>query len=113
VQAVGQLDQDDAHIARHRQQHLAEALGLRCSLLANCDAVELGQAIDQIGHLRAEALDQLLILVTPGVLHHVVQQRRHQASASSFQSHRSRRPRSDARCRARRWSGTAPGAPRR
>ena len=29
VQAVGELDQDDAHVARHRQQHLAEVLGLR------------------------------------------------------------------------------------
>ena len=28
VQPVGQLDEDDAHVARHRQQHLAERLGL-------------------------------------------------------------------------------------
>ena len=28
VQAVGELDEDDAQVARHRQQHLAEVLGL-------------------------------------------------------------------------------------
>ena len=32
VQTVGQLDQDHAHIARHRQQHLAKRFGLRLLL---------------------------------------------------------------------------------
>ena len=29
VQPIGELDQHDAHVARHRQQHLAEVFGLR------------------------------------------------------------------------------------
>ena len=28
VRAVGELDQDDADVARHREDHLAEVLGL-------------------------------------------------------------------------------------
>ena len=77
VQAVGQLDQDDPDIAGHRQQHLAKTLGLLLFLALELDAVQLGQAIDQIGHLRAEAFDECLFGGT-GVFHHIVQQRRHQ-----------------------------------
>jgi len=29
VEAIGKLDQDDAHVARHRDDHLAVVLGLR------------------------------------------------------------------------------------
>ena len=56
VQAVGELDQDDAHVARHRQQHLAEVLGLRVLLRLEFDLVQLGQAIDELGHRLAEVL---------------------------------------------------------
>jgi hypothetical protein len=76
VQAVGQLDQDDAHIARHRQQHLAEGLGLRVFLGGEMQLVELGQAIDHLGRGRPEALDQL-DLGDAAVLHGVVHQRGH------------------------------------
>jgi hypothetical protein len=77
VQAVGQLDQDDPDVAGHGQQHLAEALGLLLLLGGELDAVQLGQAVDEVGHLRAEFFEQLL-LGDAGVFHDVVQQRRHQ-----------------------------------
>ena len=73
VQAVGQLDQDDAHIPRHGQQHLAEVLRLRLFVALVLDAIELGNAIDELGSLLAEALGQLR-LGDGGIFHHVVQQ---------------------------------------
>ena len=54
VQPVGELDQDDAHVARHREQHLAEALGLRFLARGELDLVELGHAVDHVGHRLAE-----------------------------------------------------------
>ena len=55
VQAVGQLDQDDAHILRHGQQHLAEVFGLRMLLGGKSQLVELGNAFDQQCHRLAKA----------------------------------------------------------
>jgi len=74
VQTVGELDEDDAQVARHRQQHLAEVLRLRLFLRAELDLVELGEAIDQLGGNLAEALGDLR-LGDVGVLHHVVEER--------------------------------------
>jgi hypothetical protein len=76
VQTVGELDEDDANVARHRQQHLAERLGLRFLARREAQLVELGQAVDQVGRRRAETLDQLG-LGDAAVLHRVVHQRRH------------------------------------
>ena len=76
VQPVGELDQDHAHVARHRQQHLAERLGLAFLARRELQLVELGQAVDQVGGRRAEALDQLG-LGDAAVLHRVVHQRGH------------------------------------
>ena len=76
VQAVGQLDQDDAHVRRHRQQHLAEVFRLRFDQALEFDFFELGQAVDEGGDRRAEAFDQLFLLDVL-VFHHVVQQRGH------------------------------------
>jgi hypothetical protein len=59
VRAVGQLDQDDAHVARHGQQHLAERLGLVFFAGVELQLVELGEPVDQFRHRGAEALDQL------------------------------------------------------
>ena len=74
VQPVGELDQDDAHVARHREQHLAEALGLQLLARVELDLVELRHAVDHVGDRPAERrLD--LGLGDGGVLHHVVQQR--------------------------------------
>ena len=77
VGAVGQLDEDHAHIARHRQQHLAEGLGLVLFAGVELQLVELGQAVHQLRHRRAEALDQLRLGDT-AVLDGVMQQRGHE-----------------------------------
>jgi hypothetical protein len=77
VQAVGELDQDHAHVARHGQQHLAEVLRLGFLEALVFDAVELGNAVDQFGGDLAEANGDLL-LGDRRVFHHVVQQRGHQ-----------------------------------
>ena len=56
VQAVGELDQDHAQVARHRQHHLAEAFRIGFLAIAELHLVELGDAIDQFGHGLAELL---------------------------------------------------------
>ena len=74
VEPVRELDQDDTHVVRHRQQHLADVLGVQLLLGAEGDSAQLGDALDQLGDLLAElALD-----LTQGqlrVLHGVVQER--------------------------------------
>ena len=77
VQPVGELDQHDAHIARHREQHLAEVLGLRILGRLELDAVELRDAVDQLGHRLAERIGDL-VLGDRGVLGDVVEEGRHQ-----------------------------------
>ena len=76
VQPVGELDEDDAHVARHRQQHLAERLGLPLLARVEAQPVELGQPVDQLGGRGAEVLDQGRLADTL-VLDRVVHQRGH------------------------------------
>ena len=76
VQTVGQLDQDDADIARHCQQHLAEILGLRFHFGGELQLVQFGQTVDQFCRWRLEARDQLG-LGNAAVFHRVVHQRGH------------------------------------
>jgi ketosteroid isomerase-like protein len=66
VQPVGELDQDDAHVARHRQQHLAEVFRLGLFEALELDAVQLGDAVDQVGgHLpKRSAICSLVIAVS-------------------------------------------------
>ena len=54
VQAVGQLDEDDAHIGDHGQQHLADVLGLAVFAVGELDLVDLGDALDDVRDLFAE-----------------------------------------------------------
>ena len=77
VQAVGQLDQNHAHVARHGQQHLAEGLGLAFLARAELQLVQLGEAVHQFGHRGAELLHQVG-LGDAAVFHRVVQQRGHE-----------------------------------
>ena len=76
VQAVGELYQDDANVVRHRQQHLADVLGLVLLLAAEADAAQLGHPFDQTRDISAELLLHLLQCQF-GVFNRVVQQRRH------------------------------------
>ncbi len=76
VRAVGELDHDDADVAHHRQQHLAEALGLRLGAAAELDLVELADAVDEFRHVATEALGDL-VLGVGRVLHDVVEDRGH------------------------------------
>ena len=74
VEAVGELDQDDADVLRHRQEHLPDVLGL---LLLERDGrvlAELGHAVDELGDLRAEPLLDVRQRVL-GVLGDVVEER--------------------------------------
>ena len=54
VQTISQLDQNHTQVARHRQQHLAEALGRSFLPILELELVELGDAVDQFGHGFAE-----------------------------------------------------------
>ncbi len=77
VQAVGQLDEDDAHVAGHREEHLPEVLRLRVLEGRELDALDLRHTVDQVRHGLAEALGDLGLRGVR-VLHHVVKQRRHE-----------------------------------
>ena len=73
VQPVGQLDQQHPDIARKRQQQLAEVLRLLEFTAGVFKAGELGDALDQLTHGRAEALADITV-GRVRILDHVVQQ---------------------------------------
>ena len=56
VQAVGELDQQHAHVARHGEKELPQVLGLGGFLGDEVELGDLGQAIDEGGNLGAELL---------------------------------------------------------
>ena len=56
MEAVGELDDDDADIGDHGEEHLADVLGLVIFAVGELDLVELGDAFDDVGDLLAEAL---------------------------------------------------------
>ena len=74
VQAVGELDDDDADVLGHRHEHLAQVLDLRVFLRLVGDARELGDALDERGDLGAELRGDLFAR-DDGVLDDVVQER--------------------------------------
>ena len=77
VEAVAELDEHDAHVGGHGQQHLAQVLGLDAASLlfgdAQGEAAELGQSLDKLSGLLAEALGDLLV-GDVAVLLHVVEE---------------------------------------
>src|SRR5690606_20884143 len=73
VQAVAEFDDQDADVAGHRYDHLADGLGL--GGLAVLHLVELGDPVDKFGDLIPEVAAQLVEGVL-GVLDRVVQQPR-------------------------------------
>ena len=60
VETIAELDEDDADVADHRQQHLADAFGLLLFTRVELDLAELGDAVDADGDFVAEALADLL-----------------------------------------------------
>ena len=73
VQAVGQLDEDDADVVHHGQHHLAHVLGLRLFRRGEVDLADLGDAFDDVRDLLAKlGLD--LVDGDRGVFDRVVQQ---------------------------------------
>ena len=73
VQPIGKLDQDDADVVDHRQQHLAEILGLPLLARREWDGADLGDPFDDVRHLGAEVLLNLFD-GRQGVFDDVVQQ---------------------------------------
>ncbi len=73
VEPVGELDEDHAQVRDHRQDHLAEGLGLLLLPRDVGELADLRQAVDQVGHLRPELLRDRL-LGRQRVLEDVVQQ---------------------------------------
>ena len=73
VEAVGNLDKDDADVVAHGEQQLLEVFGLCGSLVAEDTARYLGQSVHNLGYLGAEDVLDVLDGVV-GVFHHVVQQ---------------------------------------
>ena len=60
MEPVGELDQDDADVADHGEQHLAQVLGLLVLVGADRQLRDLGLALDDATHDGAEALLDLL-----------------------------------------------------
>ena len=54
VETVGQLDQDNPDVPRHRHEHLAQRAELRVFQIRQVELGELGDAIDQVGDLGPE-----------------------------------------------------------
>jgi hypothetical protein len=54
VKTVSELDDDDADVGRHGEEHFADALGLAVLAIVEVDLAELGDAIDATGDLFTE-----------------------------------------------------------
>ncbi len=74
VQPVRELDEDDPDVLGHRDEHLAQIVGLGLGKRFELDLAELGHPVDKVGDLVAEALADL-VERNLGVLHDVVKQR--------------------------------------
>ena len=56
VEAIGELDEDDADVVRHRQEHLPDVLGLLLLVAEGRELGQLGHAVDELRDLRPEPL---------------------------------------------------------
>jgi hypothetical protein len=54
VRAIREFDHDHADVADHRQQHFAEALGLRLLAVLELDLIEFADPVDEVGDHLAE-----------------------------------------------------------
>ena len=85
VQTVGQLDEHHADVLGHGQNHLAQAFGLLLLARGEVQARQLGHAVHQLRHFRAEVLLNHLQRAPFAVLHTVVQQARRDGRAVHHQ----------------------------
>jgi len=77
VHAVGELHHDHPNVAHHRQQHLAEALGLSFLAILELNVIQLADAVHEFGHHLAEGRCDFG-LGRGRILDDVVQDRGHQ-----------------------------------
>ena len=75
MEPVGELHQQHADVAGHRQDELLEVLRLRRFLRHEVELVELGHPVDQLRNIGAEAHFDVAD-VDLGVFHHIMQQAR-------------------------------------
>jgi hypothetical protein len=87
VEPIGELDEDDADVVHHRQQHLAEVLGLPLLARRERNGADLGDAFDDVGDFGAEELVNAL-RGRQRVLDDVVEEPAATAATSSFMSAR-------------------------
>ena len=76
VQPVGQLDQHDADVPGHGQDHLAQGFGLGLLAVGKVQPVQFGYAVHQVGNLFAEFRADGFQGDAFTVLHGVVEQAR-------------------------------------
>ena len=100
VEAIGELDEHDAHVLGHGDEHLADVFGLVLLGAAHVDLAELGDAVDELGDVVAEAA--LLVAGDLGVLDGVVEQRGRERFRVEPEIREDAGDAADARCRARR-----------
>jgi hypothetical protein len=84
-EAIGELDEDDADVLRHRDDHLPVVLGLRLLAALEADPRQLRDAFDELGHVRAELRAEVTRPIGLGVLDDVVEE----AAATVCSSRRS------------------------
>ena len=56
MKTIGELDEDDADVVHHREQHLAEVLGLPLLARRERNGADLGDPLDDVRDLGAEVL---------------------------------------------------------
>ena len=74
VQPVGNFDENDADVLGHGHEHLADVLHLLVLDAGVLHARELGDALNDVGHSRAEGARNVGV-GQRGILDHIVQQR--------------------------------------
>ncbi len=86
-QAVCQLDDDDADILGHREEHFAEILKLLVLFVLVVELGELRHAIDQEGDFFAKEHFEIFQRIA-GILDDIMQERCHDAFLIHFSSAR-------------------------
>ena len=87
VQAVGELNDDDADVLAHRDEHFADILGLLLLARGIRDSAHLCDAVDKAGNLGAKHLAQL-VQIDLCILHDIVQKPRTHAFRVHAQLHK-------------------------